>query len=224
MANWLRRNHVTLVVAGIQALLALAILRFGREGPLPLHFGLNGEVDRYGDRAELALAVAGIALLSVVAGALLRPLMQRKGEAAGERNHAVAVMLVLTVTSLVCALFAAIGFGLLPAEQIGGKALMAVIAAALMAAGADLGKVSPNPLIGVRTPWTYASRLSWDKSNRLAGRLFLWTGVAGFVAAPLAPQPLGVQVLVGILLVITVVVVFESWRVWRTDTDRKGAF
>ena len=224
MGNWLRRNHVAIAVATAQGILALAILQFGHEGPLPLHFGLDGQVDRFGDRGQVALVVGSIALLSLVGGAGFRPLMQRKGDASGERNLSVAVMLLLTVTSLVCALFAAIGFGLLAPEQIGGKALMAVIAAAVAAAGADLGKVSPNPLLGVRTPWTYASRLSWDKSNRLAGRLFLWTGVAGFVAAPLAPQPLGVQVLIGAMLVIAAVVVFESWRVWRSDADRNGAF
>ena len=34
-------------------------------------------------------------------------------------------------------------------------------------------------------------RSAWDKSNRLAGRLLTLVGLAGLVAVPMAPQPVG---------------------------------
>ena len=65
------------------------------------------------------------------------------------------------------------------------------------------------------------SRLAWDRSNRLAGRLLFVTGLAGLIAAPLAPQPLGTFCLIGAVLVVALWSVFESWRVWRGDPDRQ---
>jgi uncharacterized membrane protein len=32
-----------------------------------------------------------------------------------------------------------------------------------------MGKIRPNWFVGVRTPWTLSSKLSWDKTHRLAG-------------------------------------------------------
>jgi uncharacterized membrane protein len=118
---------------------------------------------------------------------------------------------------------AALAFGLIGANEGSGALMMVVVGAILAVSGAYLGKVGPNPLVGVRTPWTFASRLAWDKSNRLAGRLFFWGGLASFIAAPLAPQPLGMQATIAGALLAAAAAVFESWRVWRTDPDRHGA-
>lgn len=222
MASRLSHPLLSAAAAAAQGAVALAIWKFGHTGPIPMHFGWNGDVDRWGDRSEAALMAGAMALLSLVAGPVLQAVSQRKG--GDERSYSATVMVLLLVTSLITALAAAMGFALIPADQIGGKAVMAMIGAIFAIVGAYLGKVGPNPLIGVRTPWTFASRLAWDKSNRLAGRLFLLVGFAGLVAAPLAPQPAGFQALIVAVLLIAVAVVFESWRVWRSDTDRKSAF
>ena len=97
-------------------------------------------------------------------------------------------------------------------------ALMSLLFAVL---GAFMGRVAPNPIVGVRTPWAYKSRLAWDRSNRLAGRLFFWLGLLGLITAPLAPQPLGFSLLIVGVLIAAGWSVFESWRVWRTDADRQ---
>jgi uncharacterized membrane protein len=91
----------------------------------------------------------------------------------------------------------------------------------LLVLGAFLGRVAPNPVVGVRTPWSYKSRLAWDRSNRLAGRLFFLLGLIGLIAAPVAPQPLGALSLTGAALIVAALSVFESWRVWRSDPDRQ---
>ena len=42
--------------------------------------------------------------------------------------------------------------------------------------GNFMGKIRPNWFVGVRTPWTLSSKLSWDKTHRLAGWLFMLMG------------------------------------------------
>ena len=97
-------------------------------------------------------------------------------------------------------------------------ALMSLLFAVM---GAFMGRIAPNPVIGVRTPWNYKSRLAWDRSNRLAGRLFFWLGLAGLITAPVLPQPLGFSLLIAGVLIAAGWSVFESWRVWRADPDRQ---
>ena len=98
---------------------------------------------------------------------------------------------------------------------------MMVFGALFVVIGAFLGRVAPNPLVGVRTPWTFKSRLAWDRSNRLAGRLLFWLGLASVLSAPFAPQPAGMIAVVAGVLAAAAWSVFESWRVWRSDPQRQ---
>lgn len=202
-----------------QVALALYVARFGPTSPIPMHFDLTGAVDRWGTRSETAFVIGLMAGLSTVATFGLEHLPLGRGSPqASPRMMTLTTLTIVAVASAVSVLMTAVAFGLTP----DGAALFGhlTISFALAGIGAYLGKVAPNPLIGVRTPWTFASRLAWDKSNRLMGRLFFWGGLAGIVVAPFAPQPAGLQVLAAGLLASAALAVFESWRVWREDPDR----
>jgi uncharacterized membrane protein len=120
---------------------------------------------------------------------------------------------------LLSLLAAAMGFGLLN-QRSPLAVLTGIFSVMLLALGVYLGKVEPNPIAGVRTYWSLRSRLAWDKSNRLFGRIAFWIGVAGLISFPFAPQPLGLGLVVGGLLVGAAAAGFESWRVWRNDPAR----
>lgn len=218
MANWLSWR-AAVVVAAAQGVLALAVLRFGSTGPIAMHFNLSGAVDRWGDRTQAAGTVA----VTLAGGLTLGPLTRRLG-APGDAALPATRGVLFLITCLASAFMAALGFRLIDSPAAGGMGMMAMVGTLLAATGAYLGKVGPNPVVGVRTPWTFASRLAWDKSNRLAGRLLFWGGLAGLACAPLAPQPAGFQTLIAGAAVAAVVVIFESWRVWRGDPDRRTAF
>ncbi|MDQ1152846.1 SdpI family protein [Brevundimonas sp. SORGH_AS_0993] len=98
---------------------------------------------------------------------------------------------------------------------------MAGLSLILLGTGAVLGRVAPNRLVGVRTPWSHKSRLAWDRSNRLAGRLLFLLGLIGLFTAPWAPQPAATLSLIAAALIAAALSTFESWRVWRADPDRQ---
>ena len=213
-------------VAAIVSLLILTgaawIAVYGPETPIPVHFDAAGQADRYGSRYELAAVLAGLALLNLLvawmtgrqAASVADP-VRRKGL---QRGQWLAVLIMGTVAAFVA--WASLG----PAAASGVSppaVAMAFTAFILLITGAVLGRVSPNPFIGVKTPWAYKSRLAWDRSNRLAGRLMFWLGAAGLIASPFAPQPAGLITLLVGVLIAALWSVFESWRVWRTDPERQ---
>ncbi|MBX7103200.1 MAG: SdpI family protein [Gemmataceae bacterium] len=51
--------------------------------------------------------------------------------------------------------------------------------------GNVLGKVRKNFYVGVRTPWTLASDVVWERTHRLAAWLFVIAGLGGFLAVML---------------------------------------
>ena len=123
-------------------------------------------------------------------------------------------MLIRAIFPLISAFLAAMALGVI---QTSATALFAFVSALSLVLGLWLGKVEPNPLVGVRTYWALRSRLAWDKSNRLFGRIAFWSGAVGLLATTVAPQPLGLRFLIAALMVAAVLAVFESWRIWRGD-------
>jgi uncharacterized membrane protein len=75
-------------------------------------------------------------------------------------------------------------------------------------------------MFGVRTPWTLSSDLSWNKTHRLVGRLFVLLGIAVVVAAAVGGNEAYLAVLlVGIVVVLVVSFVY-SYRVWKADPNK----
>lgn len=201
------------IAAGVGVVLA---------GPLelmPVHYGLDGEVDRWGGRGEVGGLIA-------LMGGLIVLIAGGSGLAAGRtddpaRRRALRMtQLVSLITLFGVALFAG-GASLGGVASIAGGLPMAGFSLVLLAAGAFLGRVGPNPFVGVRTPWTYKSRLAWERSNRLAGRLLFVLGLFGLAASAVAPQPAGLTALGAGLVAALLWSVVESWRVWRADPDRQ---
>ena len=215
-------DRVAIAVLLGQLMLGAYVYAFGELGPLPMHFGLDGQVDGWGDRTKVATLMLAITAGDALIYALLPALARGRTASAEGSGVAYARATILAVGVALTLLMTAIGVGLravgAPAEV--ERLVMGFMALIMVAVGALIGKVGPNPFVGVRTFWALRSRLAWDRSNRLLGRLWFWFGLAALFATPLAPQPAGdIGVLVGMMVTTTAAIV-ESWRVWRGDPDR----
>jgi uncharacterized membrane protein len=186
------RTSTTLpiVVLWFAATLALAggVLRSAGHTSIPVHIGFNGVVDRYGDKIEVASMLVILAAIGALSWLGLEVMRRRT-----QRSHAFVAAQIVLLTA-----FFSIDF--LMGTQIFGRSVgiattprfhMAAMALLFAAIGAFLGKVPQNPWVGVRTYWSQSSRLAWEKSNRLGGRLMFWIGTAGLLIAPTVPQPQG---------------------------------
>jgi uncharacterized membrane protein len=216
-------DYLTLTVFGVQAAFALHIGFNGPTTPLPLHWNAAFEVDRWGTAQEFAIFFGGMTLIGFLAtGGMGLAAMRATDD--GDSSRARSLRLGQAVTLFVMAVLGillawmSLGDATLSA---GPRVFMAGISLIFLGLGAFLGRIGPNPLIGVRTPWTYKSRLAWDRSNRLAGRLFCGLGLIGLIAAPIAPQPQAQIALIAAVILSALWSVFESWRVWRDDPDRQ---
>lgn len=228
----MRLEKIDLFALGVVAAMAAAtlwVLAAGPSGPVPMQLGLDGTVNRWGTSAELAGAMA-LATAIAAGTAVLLGWIERDPRSRAQAERAPAAFLVGRITALAApgvavAAMAALAFGgLQPGEDQTAtvRLITGGVALALFAIGAVLGKSAPNMFVGVRTPWSLTSRLAWDKSNRLAGRLLFWIGLAGLVAAAVGPFPATLFVLIIAVLGAMLAAVLESWRVWRADPARNA--
>jgi uncharacterized membrane protein len=182
---------MTLVMA------AISVWAIGRlpDGPLPIHWGLDGRPDRFAP-APLALLLSPVAAaVLTLLFAVLPKIMPPQGDLTRSRvpyaiasTGTVAMLLVLHVLLIASALGAPV--------NVSGAAIAAT-GALIAVIGNYLPKTRYNYLLGIRTPWTLADERVWDRTHRFAGG---WLAAAGLLAlaigllAPDSPVLLGVAV------------------------------
>ena len=86
--------------------------------------------------------------------------------------------------------------------------------------GNVLGTVRQNFMLGIRTPWSLSSELSWEKTHRLGGKLFVLSGVIGIIASALFPLKGLIAAVIAILASSLICAVY-SYMVWKDDPHKR---
>lgn len=181
---------------------------------LPVHWNLQGEVDRYGGKFEglllLPIITFGLYLLL-----LLVPLVDPGRQNYGNFHKAYSAIRIALV------LFMALLYGVGVASAFGYQfnmtsTVFAAMGLLFIVLGNFMGKIRPNWFVGVRTPWTLSSKLSWDKTHRLAGWLFVLMGLSFLLLAVLQSTWFSVAVFIFNGLCVVWMVIY-SYLVFRRD-------
>ena len=157
---------------------------------IPAHYGISGEVDRWGSKYE-SFILPGISLVFGVAmllGAWISSRSSRKEVEQGSRIFVIAGNVSLAVFNVMTLFFLYTSWAQMEhlegVPEIGLRILFAVIAIMLLVLGAVMPQVKQNAWFGVRTKWTMQSVSVWEKSQRFGGKLFM--GAALLCLASLA--------------------------------------
>lgn len=209
------------VLGAAQFGLALYIVRFGPDEPVAMHFNVHGEIDRWGSRFEAAWILAALGGLTWLLHGALGLARARTIDPAAQRSLDWGRTFGLVVLTHLTGIFTALGLGLVGPEGSDGFAryVLGGVSAVLVLIGAMAGKLTPNRWAGVRTRWNFRSRLAWDKSNRLFGRICFLGGLIGLAATPLGSLPFMIALILAVGVGGGLVATFESWRVWKSDPE-----
>jgi uncharacterized membrane protein len=214
MTRWLTLLQ-GLVVAAMFAAAALA-WPYAPDS-IPVHFGINGEANRYGGKPEGLLAMPLVALGVLILFKVLPrldPLRERYAEFATPYGIATLAILVFLALAYATVLAAALGVALNPATVI-----VPLVGLLLMVVGSVLDRVRPNWFIGIRTPWTMSSERAWIATHRAGKWIFIGMGAVLVVAGLLQTAWLLYLAIVACILG-TLGLVAYSYVVWRDDRRR----
>ncbi len=179
---------------------------------VPMHWGLNGQPDRLGPAWEGAIVFPLLAsglYLAMLFTPLLDPRRANYVRFAGfYRLLRQAIPLLLVLLHLAVTL-GALGY---PVDPV--LAVRVALPLLFILIGNYLGQVRPNYFVGLRTPWTLASETIWTRTHRLAGRLWVAGGILQMAAALLSPA-WGMGVFVGLLVLMVVVPLVYSYRLYQ---------
>jgi uncharacterized membrane protein len=207
------------IVLVMGAVAAWAWPQIPADKPIAVHWSVTGAPNGY---ASKFWALLGLPLLAASVAAILAlvPSFEPRARNLAMSGKAyvivwiggLAVIVVAYVTLVLNATGHPVRIEMVVSITVG--ALFVVV-------GNYLGKTRSNFFFGVRTPWTLSSELSWAKTHRLAGRLFVLCGFVIALAPLVAPGP-ATAVVIAIAIVSTVAIsVWYSYLVWRTDPAKQ---
>lgn len=187
----------------------------------PIHWNAQGTPNAFGSRKDVALllvmmpAIMGFTLAMLYFVPKLEPLKDNFNQSLTAYNIiSVSIMAVLLVTAIVIGL--SYQAGLTSSQPFLTKAIFISVSILLIIIGNYLGKIRQNFMFGIRTPWTLSSDLSWEKTHRLGGRLFVLAGILSLLAQLILGDK-GFYGFIFLVLLAVIVPIIYSYFIWKLD-------
>jgi uncharacterized membrane protein len=182
---------------------------------VPVHYGISGQVDRYGNKSEMILLMCILLFTSLLVYLLLKflPAIDPKKQVkVGEENfRKIGFAVVLFLSALnIAIIYATVhhGFAI-------DKLILPLAGLFFAFMGNMMNSIKPNYFAGIRTPWTLENEDNWRTTHRLAGKLWFVGGIAVTIATLLLPATSATIVFMCGLAVLTLVPVVYSYIYFR---------
>jgi uncharacterized membrane protein len=79
-----------------------------------------------------------------------------------------------------------------------------------------MGKVGPNPYVGIRLPWTLGDETNWKLTHRFARTTFVAAGIGMIVLGAVLPPPFAFFVPFALLMLASLAPIAFSYAIHRT--------
>lgn len=178
---------------------------------VPIHFGADGQPDRFGPRGQVLLAPGILMTVGLGAYLLLRNLrrIDPKQNAGGETVFKLADGLLVFLSLLAVYIVHSAKAG--ETDNV----LFVIVGLLFAWIGNVMHSLKPNYFAGFRFPWTLESEHNWRKTHRFGGKLWFFGGLAMAASMWVLPLSNGLAVFFGIVAVLCVAPVVYSYRLFR---------
>ena len=95
--------------------------------------------------------------------------------------------------------------------------MFVLMMAFFMLMGNLMPKTKRNGAFGLRTKWSMADDVCWQKSQRLGGYSMMITGALGIAVISLAPVEWGAWAMLALLFAMTVADVVGTYWIWKKE-------
>jgi len=178
---------------------------------VPVHYGLNGTVDRYGSKGEFlttALVLLAVSALTYFVLKFLPVIDPKKKVKYGEATfQKLAFGIVIFISALNIAItYATVNRGF----EI-DKLILPLVGLLFVFIGNMMNSIRPNYFAGFRTPWALESEENWRATHRLVSKMWFAGGILVTIFALTLPSAPATIVMLSLVAVMTIVPYIYSY-------------
>ncbi len=184
---------------------------------VPTHWNTMGEIDKYSPKAFGAF-MAPVIMIFTWSGMKFLPKIdpRKKNYEKFDKSYSVIVSILLTFFLVIHAvtLLAALGYGI-SIEKI----IPLIVGVLFFVIGNYLPKSKSNFFYGIKTPWTLSSEVSWRKTHRLGGKLFVVAGIVCILSSFLLNGNIKAVVFFIAIMIAAIVPIVASYFYAKNDKE-----
>lgn len=223
-------NIITWVLIVLQTVGTGIVLRILPD-EIPMHFGNDGTVDRYGSKNELLFLVFLSIFLILMFKAITKSKVEsaEKSEDARERQSAETSRMAMTIIELVSVITMIVAETVLVVEGFNyseelnasdtiewmNMAMNIIIGIVMIFMGNIMPKSRNNGMFGVRTSWSRYNDETWMRSNRFGGKMSVLCGFMCIIMTLLVRSAYCTLLVLGVIMVMAMVMVYASYRIYQ---------
>lgn len=173
---------------------------------VPMHWNVEGEIDRWGDKSELLVMIfmlTGITYFIFLVIPYIDP--KQKLQSMGNKLNNLRLILGLFMSALAIYILYSVQ------QKTSNPVLIFPLIGLLFAfLGNYFKTIKPNYFIGIRTPWTLENEEVWKKTHLMGGKLWFVGGLLMALTFVL-PNEMQLYTFLGITAVISIVPIVYSY-------------
>ena len=212
------RNAIIVSVVGVLTTIAIAFYGWtntesGQQ--VPVHFGVNGEADRFGSRFE-AFLVFPLVLIGVTVLLAILPRIdpRRTGMEKSVKAYSATWMAVVVFLVAISALITRTAVSG-NSTSIEPRVLLIGIGLLFVVLGNYMPKTGSNWFFGFRTPWTLSNEEVWTATHTVGGPILVAVGVLSILAAIALPMEWATGVAIALPLAAILGLTIYSYLKYR---------
>lgn len=175
---------------------------------VPVHWNMQGEIDRYGDKTELLIIPIFLPLLTYLLF-LVIPKIDPKNKLHNMGQKYQSLRVILTLFMSVLALF--ILYSSKNQSLENPNYIILGIGILYLVLGNYFKTIKPNYFIGIRTPWTLENETVWKDTHKLAGKFWFIGGIIVVFSSLLFEEKHNLILFLTISAIITLIPIVYSY-------------
>jgi len=196
----------------------------------PIHWNARGEADGFSSRAGVAFVLSLMPLTALFTHALMLGLtkvesIQDSIKQSGPIYDIVwngCLWLYLGINVFLSMIYASMVKG--NAATMNSELFLQIIPVAMglffVIVGNVMGKARQNKFVGVKTPWTFKSKSTWDATHRVSAWLWVTGGLAMMIVPFVTSLSISISIMTALILIMSFVPIIYSYLYYRSATDK----
>jgi immunity protein, SdpI family len=208
------KKELPLIVIVLLPFIYLAYIWNQLPEKVPMHWNINGEIDRYGDKMELILIPILLPLLIYVIF-LVIPKIDPKNKLNKMGNKLQTIKILLTTFMSILALF--IIYSVKNQSIENPNYIVLSIGVLYIILGNYFKTIKANYFIGIRTPWTLENETVWKETHKLGGKMWFIGGIIVVLSSLILDKQPNLTVFLIVTGIITIIPIVYSYIVFEKE-------
>jgi len=202
------KKELPIIIVVLLPFIYLAYIWNDLPEKVPMHWGLDGEVNRYGDKIEL-LMIPFLLPVLIYGIFLVVPAIDPKNKIAQMGSKYQSIKVLLTVFMSILALF--IIYTAKNESFSNPNMLVLLIGILYLILGNYFKTIKANYFIGIRTPWTLENETVWNDTHKMGGIMWFIGGIIIVFSSLILETKSNYNLFIAITLIIVIIPVVYSY-------------